>query len=140
MPSKDTTTAKLTSRAPPNIKVDLKDDLADVDLHDIMMTSEQRMGDITMQNTFGIVTGQTIYGVNFLKEVIGFVQNIIGGKMYLFEKDFKDARKRCLKQMAKQARKEWPRCNAIVDIRFSIFGLGGIIAVVTTGTAVRIDK
>jgi uncharacterized protein YbjQ (UPF0145 family) len=60
--------------------------------------------------------------------------------MYLFEMDFKDARKRCLKQMVKQARKDWPQCNAIVDVNFNILAMGGVVAIVTTGTAVRVGQ
>lgn len=133
-------TAKAVAEAVAKSKVALKDDLDDVDTRGIRMTTESRMVDITFDNTFGIVTGQTIYGINFLKEIIGFIQDILGGKMYLFEMDFKDARKRCIKQMIKQARKEWPLCNAIVNVEFNIMAIGGVVAIITTGTAVRVEE
>lgn len=105
---------------------------------DIILSTEPRV-DVTRNNTFGIVAGQTLYGINILKEIVGWIQDIIGGKLFLFERDLGLARKRCVEQMIKQARTNWPQCNAIVDIQIDIFMLGGALGVVSTGTAVYLD-
>jgi uncharacterized protein YbjQ (UPF0145 family) len=105
---------------------------------DIILTTEPRVN-VTRSTTCGIVAGQTLYGINILKEIVGWIQDIIGGKLFLFERDLGIARKRCIEQMIKQAKTNWPQCNAIVNIQIDIVALGGALGVITTGTAVYLD-
>ena len=85
----------------------------------------------------GIVFGEVISGVNFFRDIMASVRNIVGGRSAAFEKELFAARENALDEMCKHA--EEKGCNAVVGVKFDYesFGSDGLMLMVNvTGTAV----
>ena len=52
----------------------------------------------------GIVSGEVILGVNFIKDFGAAIRNIIGGRSGGYEEELQDARERSLEEMQQRAR------------------------------------
>ncbi len=88
----------------------------------------------------GIVFGEVISGVNFVKDFAAGLTNFFGGRSGSYENELIQAREEALKEMGKRA--EMAGGNAVVgvDIDYEVLGQGGSMLMVTaSGTAVRIE-
>ena len=82
----------------------------------------------------GIVTGETIFGANVIKDFMAGVRDIIGGRSETYEKTINDARIVSLREMEEKAEKLG--ANAIVGIDIDYETIGNMLMVAITGTAV----
>ena len=88
----------------------------------------------------GVVFGEVITGVNFIKDFAAGLTNIFGGRSGSYEGELIEAREQALKELQKRA--ETAGGNAVigVDIDYEVLGQGGNMLMVTaSGTAVRIE-
>jgi uncharacterized protein YbjQ (UPF0145 family) len=85
----------------------------------------------------GIVTGETIFGANFVKDFFASVRDFFGGRSRTYEKTIDDARTTSFAEMTKDA--EAQGANAIVGVSISYQTIGEMIMVTTTGTAVVVE-
>ncbi|MDD4665168.1 MAG: putative heavy metal-binding protein [Clostridia bacterium] len=89
----------------------------------------------------GIVFGEVITGVNFLKDFTAGLTNFFGGRSKSYEGELIEARENALKELEKRA--EGIGANAVVgvDIDYEVLGHGGnnMLMVTASGTAVRIE-
>ena len=87
----------------------------------------------------GIVIGEVISGVNFVKDFAAGLTNIFGGRSTEYEEELILAREEALREM--QIRAEQLGANAIVgiDIDYEVLGQGNMLMVTVSGTAVVIE-
>jgi uncharacterized protein YbjQ (UPF0145 family) len=89
----------------------------------------------------GIVFGEVITGVNFLKDFTAGLTNFFGGRSKSYEGELVEARENSLKELENRA--EMMGANAVVgvDIDYEVLGSGGnnMLMVTASGTAVRIE-
>lgn len=88
----------------------------------------------------GIVFGEVISGVNFLKDFAAGLTNFFGGRSGSYEGELIQAREEALREM--QGRAEAAGGNAVVgvDIDYEVLGQNGSMLMVTaSGTAVRVE-
>jgi uncharacterized protein YbjQ (UPF0145 family) len=88
----------------------------------------------------GIVFGEVISGVNFIKDFAAGLSNFFGGRSGSYEGELIEAREEAIREMEKRAR--FLGANAIVgvDIDYEVLGQGGnMIMVTASGTAVVIE-
>lgn len=88
----------------------------------------------------GIVFGEVISGVNFIKDFAAGLTNFFGGRSSSYEGELIEAREQALAEMQKRA--EMLGANAVVgvDMDYEVLGQGGNMLMVTaSGTAVRIE-
>jgi len=87
----------------------------------------------------GVVFGEVITGINFVKDFAAGLTNIFGGRSGSYEGELIKAREDALKEMARRA--EDLNANAVigVDIDYEVLGTGGNMLMVTaSGTAVKV--
>ncbi|NMA01489.1 MAG: putative heavy metal-binding protein [Clostridia bacterium] len=87
----------------------------------------------------GVVFGEVITGINFVKDFAAGLTNIFGGRSGSYEGELIKAREDALKEMARRA--EDLNANAVigVDIDYEVLGAGGNMLMVTaSGTAVKV--
>ena len=87
----------------------------------------------------GIVFGEIIAGVNFVKDFMAGLTNIFGGRSSSYESEIVNARANALNEMEQRAFQMG--ANAIVGVKvdYETLGEGGSMLMVTaTGTAVVI--
>lgn len=88
----------------------------------------------------GLVFGEVISGVDFVKDFAAGLTNLFGGRSGSYEQELIQARYNAVKEMEKHA--EMMGANAIigVDIDYEVLGQGGNMMMVTaSGTAVVTD-
>ena len=88
---------------------------------------------------YGVVFGEVISGVNFLKDFAAGLTNFFGGRSTTYEGEIIQARTAAMAEM--QQRAEQLGANAVVgvDIDYEVLGEGNNMLMVTaSGTAVRL--
>ena len=88
----------------------------------------------------GIVFGEVISGINFIKDIAAGLRNVFGGRSGSYENELIVARENALREMAQRA--EELGCNAVigVDIDYEVLGQAGNMLMVTaSGTAVVVE-
>ena len=92
-----------------------------------------------MKVYYGIVTGETIIGANFVRDFFAGIRDIIGGRSGSYEKVLREAKDTAIDEMAQEA--ERLGANAVIgmSIDYETVGNNGSMLMVTcSGTAVEI--
>jgi uncharacterized protein YbjQ (UPF0145 family) len=90
----------------------------------------------------GVVSGEAILGANVFKDWAAGLRNLFGGRTRGYEKELANARQVALEQLVERAAASG--ASAVVgislDYEFVGMGKGGMVMVVATGTAVRLER
>ena len=88
----------------------------------------------------GIVFGEIISGVNFLKDFAAGLSNFFGGRSSSYEGELIEARNAAIREMQKRATALGANAVVGVDIDYEVLGQGGNMLMVTaSGTAVVVE-
>lgn len=88
----------------------------------------------------GIVTGETILGVNVIKDLFGTVRDFVGGRSATYERELQNARETALKELESRAAQLGAQAIVGVDLDYEVLGSNnGMLMVSATGTAVMLD-
>lgn len=89
----------------------------------------------------GVVFGEVISGVNFLRDFAASIRNIVGGRSGSYEEELISARRQAMDEMSKRAAQLGADAVVGIDIDYEVLGeAGGMLMVTASGTAVRIEK
>lgn len=105
----------------------------------MLVTTTPTIEGQTIKEYKGVVTGETIIGANFWKDIKASIRDIIGGRSGSYEKVLMEARDTSMKEMEERAKSMG--ANAIVgaDIDYETIGQGNsMLMVAVSGTAVVI--
>ena len=87
----------------------------------------------------GIVTGETIIGANFLKDFLGGIRDIVGGRSSSYEKVLRKAKDIAMNEMMQHAQELGANAIVGIDIDYETIGKdSSMLMVATSGTAVVI--
>jgi uncharacterized protein YbjQ (UPF0145 family) len=84
----------------------------------------------------GIVFGEVVSGVNFVKDFAAGLTNIFGGRSNSYEGEVIQAREDALSELARRAEKIGANALVGVDIDYEVLGQGNMLMVTASGTAV----
>lgn len=88
----------------------------------------------------GIVFGEIVSGVNFLKDIAAGFRNFFGGRSDSYEGELIEAREAALREMESRAAKLGANAVVGVNIDYEVLGQGGDMLMVTaSGTAVYVE-
>ena len=103
------------------------------------MTTTPSVEGRTIVEYKGIVFGEVIAGVNFLRDFAASIRNIIGGRSGSYETELISAREQALSEMADRAVRMGADAVVGIDIDYEVLGEnGGMLMVTASGTAVRL--
>ena len=89
----------------------------------------------------GIVCGEVISGVNFVKDFAAGLTNFFGGRSGSYEEELIDAREQALEELEERAEELGANAIVGVDVDYEVLGQGGnMLMVSASGTAVVIEK
>ncbi|MFW5566022.1 MAG: heavy metal-binding domain-containing protein [Prevotella sp.] len=87
----------------------------------------------------GIVTGETIIGANFMKDLFAGIRDIIGGRSGSYEKVLREAKDTALAEMEQRAASMGANAVVGLDVDYEPVGQSGsMLMVAVSGTAVVI--
>lgn len=89
----------------------------------------------------GIVFGEVVAGVNFLKDIAAGLRNFFGGRSSSYEGELINARENALNEMASRAARLGANAVVGVKIDYEVLGSEGnnMLMVTASGTAVVTD-
>jgi len=88
----------------------------------------------------GIVFGEVVSGVNFIKDMFSSITDMIGGRSGTPEKELQEAREKALAEMSERAAKLGADAVVGVDVDYEVLGeTNGMLMVSVSGTAVKLD-
>ena len=89
----------------------------------------------------GVVFGEVISGVDFIRDFKASIRNIIGGRSGSYEEELIKARTQALDEMADRAIRLGADAVVGIDIDYEVLGQdNGMLMVTASGTAVRLGK
>lgn len=87
----------------------------------------------------GVVFGEVIAGVNFMKDFAAGLSNFFGGRSTTYEEELINARENAMREMEQRASQLGANAVVGVDIDYEVLGAdNGMLMVTASGTAVRV--
>lgn len=86
----------------------------------------------------GIVCGEVISGVNFVKDFAAGITNFFGGRSNSYEDELVSAREQAINEMCVRAEQMGANAVVGVDVDYEVLGQGNMLMVSASGTAVVI--
>ena len=87
-----------------------------------------------------IVFGEVVSGVNFIKDFMGGLRDIVGGRSGTYENELADARDKAVEEMLNRAKKMGANAVVGVDVDYEVLGeKNGMLMVSVSGTAVVVE-
>lgn len=89
----------------------------------------------------GVVFGEVISGVNFIRDFAASIRNIVGGRSGSYEQELIDARRQAMDEMSERAMAMGADAVIGIDIDYEVLGEnGGMLMVTASGTAVKLGN
>ncbi len=93
----------------------------------------------TIREYKGVVTGETIIGANFVKDIFASIRDFVGGRSGSYEKVLQEGKDISMKEMMERAQALGANAIVGIDIDYETIGSNGsMLMVATSGTAVVI--
>lgn len=90
---------------------------------------------------YGVVFGEVITGVNFLRDIGAGLRNVFGGRSAGYENELLEARTKALQEMEQRAAHMGAHAIVGVDIDYEVLGANSDMLMVTaSGTAVTLEQ
>ena len=87
----------------------------------------------------GVVFGEVITGINFVKDFFAGVRNIVGGRSGSYEEELNKARTNAMRELEDRAQRLGANAVVGVDIDYEVLGTNnGMLMVTASGTAVTV--
>ena len=87
----------------------------------------------------GVVFGEVISGVNFLRDFAASIRNIVGGRSMSYEEELITAREQAMQEMSNRAAQLGADAVVGIDIDYEVLGENnGMLMVTASGTAVKL--
>ena len=93
----------------------------------------------TIKEYRGVVFGEVINGINFMRDFSASITNVLGGRATQYEEELINTRADAINEMMKRAEKVGANAIVGVKIDYEAIGQGSMMAVIASGTAVVIE-
>lgn len=105
----------------------------------MILTTTPTVEGQTIREYKGIVFGEVITGVNFLKDIAASIRDIIGGRSGSYEGELIKARENALRELSQRAADLGADAVVGIDLDYEVLGeRGGMLMVTASGTAVKL--
>ena len=106
----------------------------------MILTTTPTVEGRTINEYKGVVFGEVIAGVNFLRDIAASIRNLVGGRSGSYEEELIQARTQAMNEMADRARALGADAVVGIDIDYEVLGENnGMLMVTASGTAVKLD-
>ena len=102
----------------------------------MLITTTQHIEGYRITGYYGVVFGEVITGVNFLRDIGAGLRNIVGGRSAGYENELQKARDEAIAEMTQRAIAMGAHAIVGVDIDYEVLGQGDMLMVSASGTAV----
>ena len=105
----------------------------------MILTTTPSIEGRTIAEYKGVVFGEVVSGVDFIRDFKASIRNIIGGRSGSYEDELVKARNQAMEEMSSRAYQLGADAVVGIDIDYEVLGEGGGMLMVTAaGTAVKL--
>ncbi len=105
----------------------------------MILTTTPSIEGRTIAEYRGVVFGEVVAGVNFLRDFAASIRNFVGGRSGSYEDELIRARTQAMNEMSERAANLGADAVVGIDIDYEVLGEGGGMLMVTaSGTAVKL--
>ncbi len=105
----------------------------------MIVTTTNRVEGREIKEYKGIVFGEVISGVNFIKDFTAGIRDIFGGRSKSYEDELQKAREEAIEEMKARANAMGADAVVGVDVDYEVLGANGSMLMVSvSGTAVNL--
>ena len=106
---------------------------------DMILTTTPTVEGRTIVEYKGVVFGEVISGVNFIRDIKASIRNFIGGRSGSYEEELIKARTQALDEMTERAIRLGADAVVGIDLDYEVLGQdNGMLMVTASGTAVKL--
>ena len=106
----------------------------------MILTTTPTVEGHTITEYRGVVFGEVISGVNFIKDIKASLRDIVGGRSSSYEGELINARTQALRELEERARQMNADAVVGIDLDYEVLGQGGSMLMVSaSGTAVKLQ-
>lgn len=102
----------------------------------MILTTTPQVEGYPVKNYLGLVCGEVVAGVNFVKDFAAGLTNFFGGRSNSYEDELIEARESAIREMAQRAGQMGANAVIGIDIDYEVLGQGNMLMVTAAGTAV----
>jgi len=107
----------------------------------MILTTTPSVEGHTITEYKGVVFGEVISGVNFLRDFAASIRNIVGGRSGSYEEELITARAQAMNEMSERAAQLGADAVVGIDIDYEVLGENnGMLMVTASGTAVKLAE
>lgn len=107
----------------------------------MILTTTPSVEGHTITEYKGVVFGEVISGVNFLRDFAASIRNIVGGRSGSYEEELITARSQAMNEMSERAVQLGADAVVGIDIDYEVLGENnGMLMVTASGTAVKLAE
>ncbi len=105
----------------------------------MILTTTPTIEGRTITEYKGVVFGEVIAGVDFLKDIAASLRNFVGGRSASYEEELINARAAAMGEMSDRAKAKGADAVVGIDIDYEVLGSNnGMLMVTASGTAVKL--
>jgi len=104
----------------------------------MILTTTPAVEGRTITEYKGIVFGEVISGVDFIRDIAASIRDIVGGRSGSYEEELINARTQAMYEMEKRASGLGADAIIGIDIDYEVLG-NSMLMVTASGTAVKLD-
>ena len=105
----------------------------------MILTTTPTVEGRTITEYRGVVFGEVIEGVNFIRDFAASVRNFVGGRSGSYEEELINARNNAMRELESRAYQVGADAVVGIDIDYEVLGANGNMLMVTaSGTAVKL--
>ena len=106
----------------------------------MILTTTPTVEGHTITEYKGVVFGEVISGVNFIKDIKASFRDIVGGRSNSYEEELISARTQALNELEERARQMNADAVVGIDLDYEVLGQSGSMLMVSaSGTAVKLQ-
>ena len=105
----------------------------------MILTTTPTIEGRTITEYRGVVFGEVITGVNFIKDFAASIRDFVGGRSSSYEDELLNARAQAMRELEERANKAGADAVVGIDIDYEVLGQNNSMLMVTaSGTAVKL--
>lgn len=105
----------------------------------MIVTTTQAIEGYRITGYYGIVFGEVVTSVNFLRDIGAGLRNVFGGRSAGYEDELEQARTKAMREMEERASRMGAHAVVGVDFDYEVLGAGDMLMVTASGTAVTVE-
>ena len=106
----------------------------------MIVTTTNSVDGYRVSGYYGIVFGEVITGINFLRDLGAGIRNLVGGRSEGYEQELMQARTEALQELEQRAASLGAHAVIGVEMDYEVLGQGNMLMVTASGTAVTLEQ